>query len=148
MLFWQTCGKNPSKVQNFSIKLPDKYILFKNNLFSSKHSYGHLDAVLSKLAKRYWRNPKFTNQSPENLIRTFFWKIFSLQVFILTPRIPFWQFCWKNLTNYSNVFAQNLRMINKYVDFPGKYILSKVIKFWWWRRRRFRMENSEKFCQI
>ena len=57
LLFWQTGVKTPSKVQNFSIKLPGKYIPFTNLLFSSEHSYGHVDAVLSKLAKRYWRNP-------------------------------------------------------------------------------------------
>ena len=57
MLFWQTCGKTPTKVQNFPTKLPEKYIPFRNLLFSSKQSYGHVDAVLSKLVKRYWLNP-------------------------------------------------------------------------------------------
>ena len=62
----------------------------------------------------------FTIQSPENMMKNFFLKKCFTLKFILTPRIPFWQFCWKNLSNKSNVSAQKLRMINKGVVFPEK----------------------------
>ena len=78
MLFWQTCGKTPTEVQNFSTKLPEKHIPSRNHLFSSKQSYGHVDAVLSKLVKRYWRIRTFSNQSHETMMKNFFFeKVFQ-----------------------------------------------------------------------
>ena len=46
------------KFKNLRLNSLKNYIFFRNHLFTPKQSIGHVDAVLSKLAKRYWKNPQ------------------------------------------------------------------------------------------
>ena len=65
------------KFKNLQIDPQKNYILFRNRLFSSKHSYGHVDAVLLKLAERLWQNPQiFSSESRKKDEKLFFDKFF------------------------------------------------------------------------
>ena len=75
----------PSKVQKPSNRSPEKLHPFRNHLFSSKHSYGHVDAVLSKLGKRLWQNPRlFSSESRKKDEKLFLKNFFTLSVHLDT----------------------------------------------------------------
>ena len=73
------------KFKNFQIDPQKNYILFRSHLFSSKHSYGHVDAVLIKLAKRLWQNAQiFSSESRRKDEKLFLKNIFTLSVHLDT----------------------------------------------------------------
>ena len=66
------------KFKNLQIDPQKNYILFRNHLCSSKHSYGHVDAVLIDLARRLWQNPQYFSSESRRKDEKLFWKIFLL----------------------------------------------------------------------